>query len=191
MSSSLKPKSYKLVFAGPVGAGKTTAIQSLSDIEVVRTEARASDDVKKLKDNTTVAMDYGLMKLASGDQVRLYGAPGQKRFDFMWEILTENALGLVLMLKASAPDPVADLRQYIQAFRSLIDETALVVGLTHSEVAGCQVRAEVMQELQKLGLPPVVLDADARNRAHMSALVKSLIFSIDPYQGAAAPSATA
>ena len=36
---------YKLVFAGPVGAGKTTAIQSLSDIEVVRTEASATDDV--------------------------------------------------------------------------------------------------------------------------------------------------
>ncbi|MBP7567928.1 MAG: GTP-binding protein, partial [Burkholderiaceae bacterium] len=64
---------YKLVFAGPVGAGKTTAIQSLSDIEVVRTEANASDDVKTLKKTTTVAMDYGLMKLASGDQVRLYG----------------------------------------------------------------------------------------------------------------------
>lgn len=70
---------YKLVFAGPVGAGKTTAIQSLSDIEVVRTEANASDDVKTLKKTTTVAMDYGLMKLASGDQVRLYGTPGRAR----------------------------------------------------------------------------------------------------------------
>ena len=175
---------YKLVFAGPVGAGKTTAIQTLSDIEVVSTDTQATDDVRLLKNTTTVAMDYGLMKLATGDQVRLYGTPGQQRFDFMWEILSENALGLVLMLKASAPDPVADLRQYIQAFRSLIDETALVVGLTHSDVAGCQVRAEVMQALQKLGLPPVVLDADARNRTHMSALVQSLIYSIDPYQGA-------
>ena len=136
MSSSLKPKSYKLVFAGPVGAGKTTAIQSLSDIEVVRTEARASDDVKKLKDNTTVAMDYGLMKLASGDQVRLYGAPGQKRFDFMWEILTENALGLVLMIKGNAPDPVADLRTYVEEFRVFIDQSTLVVGITHTDEAG-------------------------------------------------------
>lgn len=177
---------YKLVFAGPVGAGKTTAIQSLSDIEVVSTDAQASDEVRLLKNTTTVAMDYGLMKLANGDQVRLYGTPGQQRFDFMWEILSENALGLVLMLKASAPDPVADLRHYVQAFRSLIDETALVVGLTHSDVAGCGVRTAVMAALQELGLPPVVLDADARNRAHMSALVKSLIFSIDPYQGAAA-----
>ena len=110
---------YKLVFAGPVGAGKTTAIQTLSDIEVVSTDAYASDEVRLLKKTTTVAMDYGLMKLASGDQVRLYGTPGQQRFDFMWEILSENALGLVLMLKASAPDPVADLRHYVQAFRTL------------------------------------------------------------------------
>ena len=123
---------YKLVFAGPVGAGKTTAIQSLSDIEVVRTEANASDDVKTLKKTTTVAMDYGLMKLASGDQVRLYGTPGQKRFDFMWDILTENALGLVLMLRGNSPDPVADLRTYVTEFRDFIDRTSVVVGITHS-----------------------------------------------------------
>ncbi|MFI0546868.1 MAG: GTP-binding protein [Brachymonas sp.] len=174
---------YKLVFAGPVGAGKTTAIQTLSDIEVVSTDAQASDEVRLLKKTTTVAMDYGLMKLANGDQVRLYGTPGQQRFDFMWEILTENALGLVLMIKASAPDPVADLRSYVQAFRAFIDETALVVGLTHGDVAGCNTRADIMQALESLGLPPVVLDADARNRPHMAALVKSLIYSIDPYTG--------
>ena len=68
---------------GPVGAGKTTAIQALSDIEVIATEAKASDDVRKLKKTTTVAMDYGVMNLGNGDQVRLYGAPGQKRFDLM------------------------------------------------------------------------------------------------------------
>ena len=48
---------YKIVFAGPVGAGKTTAIKSLSDIEVVSTDARATDDVKLMKATTTVAMD--------------------------------------------------------------------------------------------------------------------------------------
>ena len=171
---------YTLVFAGPVGAGKTTAIQSLSDIEVVSTDAQASDEVKLLKKTTTVAMDYGLMKLANGDQVRLYGTPGQQRFDFMWEILSENALGLVLMMKASAPDPVGDLQHYVQAFRSFIDKTAVVVALTHGDAAHCRVRAELAQALQDLGLPPVVLDADARNRAHMSAVVQSLIYSLEP-----------
>ncbi len=76
---------YKIIFAGPVGAGKTQAIRSLSDKEVVTTEELASDDVKMMKKTTTVAMDYGIMKLPTGEQVRLYGTPGQKRFDFMWE----------------------------------------------------------------------------------------------------------
>ena len=68
---------YKLVFAGPVGAGKTTAIQSLSDIEVVRTETNTTNKMRLLKQTTTVAMDYGRMNLPNGDQVRLFGKIGR------------------------------------------------------------------------------------------------------------------
>ena len=175
---------YKLVFAGPVGAGKTTAIQSLSDIEVVRTEANASDDVKTLKKTTTVAMDYGLMKLASGDQVRLYGTPGQKRFDFMWDILTENALGLVLMLRGNSPDPVADLRTYVTEFRDFIDRTSVVVGITHSAQGGWQTRQRVSRDLVAMGLPPTAMDTDARSRAHMATLVNARSYGIDPCNNA-------
>lgn len=174
---------YKLVFAGPVGAGKTTAIQSLSDIEVVRTEANATDEVRLLKQTTTVAMDYGRMNLPNGDQVRLFGTPGQKRFDFMWDILTENALGLVLMLNAASPDPVDDLRSYVTAFRSFIDSTALVVGLTHVENGSWDTRQRLARELDQMGLSASVMDTDARSRAHMSALVKALIYGIDPFTG--------
>lgn len=171
---------YKLVFAGPVGAGKTTAIRSLSDIEVVSTEARASDSVRQIKKNTTVAMDFGTMKLAGGDQVHLYGTPGQKRFDFMWDILTDDAFGLVMLLNGSAPDPVADLHDYLQGFRDFVDSTAMVVGLSHMEKAGAGVRRKVSQALVDLGLPPVVMDTDARDRAQVGKLVKTLIYSLDP-----------
>ena len=176
---------YKIVFAGPVGAGKTTAIKSLSDIEVVSTDARATDDVKLMKATTTVAMDYGLMRLDNGYQVRLYGTPGQKRFDFMWDILTYNALGLVLMISASAEDPVADLRTYVEHFRQFIDSTALVVGITHADLAEVDVRPAIARELVQLGLPTTVMDTDARDRAHMAMLVRSLIYSIDPLAGTA------
>lgn len=174
---------YKLLFAGPVGAGKSTAVQTLSDIEVVSTEAKASDGVRLLKQTTTVAMDYGLMKLANGDQVRLYGTPGQKRFDFMWDILAENALGLVLLLNGHAADPVADLRTYVAGFRDFIDKTSLVVGITHTDAGGGQTRQQVARELLALGLPPAVMDADARSRAHMAVLVRALIYDIDPMSG--------
>ena len=68
---------------GPVGAGKTTAIHTLSDIEVVHTEARATDATRHLKATTTVSMDVGVLHLPGNDKLRLYGAPGQDRFDFM------------------------------------------------------------------------------------------------------------
>ena len=51
----------KIIFGGPVGAGKTTAITAISDIPVVATEVAPTDDVAKIKKSTTVAMDYGLL----------------------------------------------------------------------------------------------------------------------------------
>ena len=35
---------YKIIFAGPVGAGKTTAVSAASDIPPIRTDALASDE---------------------------------------------------------------------------------------------------------------------------------------------------
>lgn len=179
----MTPK-YKVVFAGPVGSGKTTAIQTLSEIEVVQTEAMASDAVRQLKPATTVAMDYGLMKLAGGEKVHLYGTPGQKRFDFMWDILTRDALGIVLLIKATANDPVDDLRQFCHHFRPFIERNDVVVGVTHTEQARGDVATALMDELRQQGAAPRVMDADARNRKHMATLVESLLFSMKTPHGA-------
>lgn len=171
---------HKIVFTGPVGAGKTQAISALSDIDVVSTEANATDTVRNIKPQTTVAMDYGVMNLANGDRVRLYGTPGQERFDFMWEILTQNALGLILLIKADAPDPLNDLRSYLAAFHEIIRQTALVVGITHSSWGDRLVRPAVAAELNRQHLPATVMGVDARERSDMVMLVKTLIYSIDP-----------
>ncbi|RLW67194.1 MAG: GTP-binding protein, partial [gamma proteobacterium symbiont of Stewartia floridana] len=63
---------YKIIFSGPVGAGKTTAIQSISDILPVTTDEQASDMTRNLKNGTTVAMDYGLIKLPGTERIHLY-----------------------------------------------------------------------------------------------------------------------
>lgn len=107
---------YKIIFTGPVGAGKTTAISSLSDIPPVKTDRLASDMTRKRKPETTVAMDYGLVNLADGVAIHLYGTPGQERFDFMWEILVEGGIGLVLLIDNTRPDPFVDLRFFVKAF---------------------------------------------------------------------------
>lgn len=174
---------YKVVFTGPVGSGKTTAVQTLSDIKVVQTEAPASDAIRRLKPATTVAMDYGVMKLSSGDHVDLYGTPGQKRFDFMWDILTRDALGLVLLINASAHDPVNDLRLFCREFRAFVGRNSLVVGLTHADQVRSSLTDSLSDVFRQLGATPRVMDADARNRRHMAVLVESLIFGREVCHG--------
>ena len=95
---------HKIIFTGPVGAGKTTAINALSDIPTVRTDAAATDMAATRKKETTVALDYGVMAVSPSERIHLYGTPGQQRFDFMWDILTEGGIGLVLLLDNSRAD---------------------------------------------------------------------------------------
>ena len=65
-----------ILFAGPMGAGKTTAIQSLSDTPVIATEAANSDRETADKATTTVALDYGEIIVSDEEKIRLYGIPG-------------------------------------------------------------------------------------------------------------------
>lgn len=63
---------YKIVFSGPVGAGKTTAIASISDIPPVTTETRPTDETRDIKATTTIAMDYGVLRLSGTERIHLY-----------------------------------------------------------------------------------------------------------------------
>lgn len=127
---------WSILFGGPVGAGKTEAIRTISDIDVVDTEATPLDETARMKDSTTVAMDMGVMYLGDGDKVRLYGAPGQSRFDFMWEILLGHSRGLVLLLDHSRPNPLQDLDFYLNQMCQFMGARSIpvVVGVTHMDV---------------------------------------------------------
>ena len=109
---------WSVLFIGPPGAGKTGAIAAVSDIEVVRTEAASSERLAPGKSHTTVAMDVGAVSLGDGERLRLVGAPGQPRFDFMWDILLPSAAGIVVLVDRSRPDPAADLAYYVGQARS-------------------------------------------------------------------------
>ena len=171
---------HKIIFAGPVGAGKTTAIRTLSDIPIVATDEEATDMTAKRKPQTTVAMDYGLIKLDSGERVHLYGTPGQERFDFMWDILTEGGLGLVLMLDNTRTNPFQDMSFYVNAFKDFIEETQLVIGVTRMDESRKPELAEYVRHLAEIGMVVPVFEVDARQKRDVSLLVQALLFSIDP-----------
>lgn len=173
--------SYKIIFTGPVGAGKTTAVGALSDIPTVRTDCAATDMTRERKAETTVAMDYGLVNLTDGVAIHLYGTPGQERFDFMWEILTEGSIGLVLLLDNCRPEPMQDLRFFVKAFRPFIDRTGLVIGVTRMDMRATPTIDSYYRELAPLGLRETpVFEVDARQRKDVSFLVQALLCSLDP-----------
>lgn len=173
----------KIIFAGPVGSGKTTSISSVSDIMVVGTEAKASDDVALRKANTTVAMDYGVLNLEGGMKVHLYGTPGQDRFDFMWEILSEGAMGFVILIDSARPDPMADLDVYMKAFSKGIAKCrdAVVIGVTRTELnPQPDLLARFHERLDKMKLNIPVFEVDGRQREDVKQLLLALLSLIDP-----------
>ncbi|WP_372985972.1 GTP-binding protein [Marinobacter sp.] len=171
---------HKIIFTGPVGAGKTTAIGSISDIPVVSTESKASDEVAKQKATTTVAMDYGVMKLGEGLKVHLYGTPGQERFRFMWDILTIGGLGIVILIDNDREDPLADLDFYVRAFETFIKKNALVVGVTRMDTKPRPGLYSYHTRLSELGIQAPVFEVDARERTDVSIMLQALLAMLDP-----------
>ena len=171
---------HKIIFTGPVGAGKTTAIRSISDIKPVATDTLASDETKDRKPNTTTALDYGFMDLSDDERLHIYGTPGQERFSFMWQILTEGGIGLVLLLDNARPDPFADMRFFLDAFKTFIDDTHVAIGITRMDEAPKPSIADYQAELRDMELKVPVFEVDARERRDVTVLIEALLYSLDP-----------
>ncbi|MGC8467908.1 MAG: GTP-binding protein [Acidithiobacillus sp.] len=181
----------KIVFTGPVGVGKTSAIAALSDVPIISTDAKASDMTINRKGHTTVAMDYGILNLEGGGKVHLYGTPGQERFDFMWDILTTGGLGLILMLDNTRPNPKKDMHFFLHAFRDYIVDVPVVIGISKTDLQTrpgprdyADMLPEVTADLRMLNPVPPIFEVDGRNKEDVKNLVLALLYSIDPGIGA-------
>lgn len=177
------PHDLKLIIAGPVTAGKSTAIRTISDIGPISTDVPTSDSVSILRPRTTVAMDYGELALGDGRKLRLYGTPGQRRFDFMSKILCRGALGLVVLIDNRVRNPMAELDYYSALFSDLVDESAMVVGVTHQDQAPEPGLDRYEWRLQALHKPWPVFPVDPRNKSHVITLLDGLVTMLEPSRG--------
>lgn len=113
-------QTVKMVVTGPFSSGKTEFIRSISEIEVVSTERDISKGTQESqqKEQTTVAMDFGRITVDDELVLYLFGTPGQRRFDFMWEILAEGMLGFIVMVDSAKPETFREAKSILETFRA-------------------------------------------------------------------------
>lgn len=172
----------KVLFAGPVGAGKTSAIATVSDTPVSTTEARASDETSLIKPMTTVAMDYGTLAIDDDISLQLIGTPGQDRFSFMWEILAEGAVGLIVLIDMSSIDFLSDLDTYLGAFQDFISkpDSCCVIAATHMDKAAPGSLKTLSEHVRRARLRMPVMEVDARARDDIKVVLMTVATMLNP-----------
>ncbi len=180
---------YKIVFTGPMGAGKTTAIDALSESAPIRTDVASYDQSESAKATTTVGLDYGRLQLDDETVLKLYGTPGQKRFDFLWRPLANGALGVIILLDAMRPDIAGDLQIYAENFDNLVRDGFAVVGVGRADMLGDALAAANIERLQKLigaksKAPIPVIAVDVRKATQVRLLVEMLMMQVELYKTA-------
>jgi len=171
--------SYKLLFIGEPGAGKTTCIESLSEISPLVTDVRCTDDLAQVKESTTVAFDYGELSLGDQGRLLLYGLPGQGRFSFMFDVVRENLLGVILLVDAASATAADGLGETLDTYAAAIRELPCVVALNKNDSPPPTLLADCEALLRKHGMVAPILLADARRREDLVRMFRLLFTMIE------------
>lgn len=168
---------FKIVFAGSMGSGKTEAIKSLSEIPVLATEVLNTDEQMHKKLQTTVGIDYGEVTLDDGHKIGLYGTPGQQRFNFMWGVICKGAIGMIILIDHTRPQPLDELNYYIDTFKQYGNN--ITIAITHIDEDLNTSTHQYRTWLAENNLNYPLYFIDARKKEDVLLLLKALITSFE------------
>jgi small GTP-binding protein len=169
-------QSVKIVVTGPFNAGKTTFIKSVSEITVLSTERQISDTSGEGEGETTVAMDFGRITVSDDVVLYLFGTPGQSRFSFMWETLSEGMLGFVLLVDASDSKSFGDAHQMISFFTEMSD-VPYVIAANKVEGDDKDGLDKLRRQLELADDAPLIA-VNARSRDSVKEVLLGLLYEI-------------
>jgi signal recognition particle receptor subunit beta len=169
----------RLVITGTPGSGKSTFVRTVSNIEVIDTDRRATDGTAALKSRTTVAFDFGRVTIGSGMELHVYGTPGQSRFNFMWDILIRRAHAYMVLVAAHRPADLPHAHEILN-FMNERAQIPVVLGITHLDCPGACSPEEVLLRLgytDETHRPPTIA-VDATSKASVNMALNVLLLSL-------------
>lgn len=169
----------KIVITGPFSAGKTTLIKTVSEVAIVGTERDVTDETKSVKERTTVAMDFGRINFEDDASLFLFGTPGQRRFEVMWEILSDGMIGFILLIHAADERSLMEGWHILQTFRSYAD-VPYVIGVTHMDIAEAPEEEVLAKVREVLELPEEisVSSCDPRQKEDVKRLMLHILHEV-------------
>ena len=171
-------QAIKIVITGAYSAGKTSFIRTISEIDPLTTEYEVTDpDERLLKKETTVALDFGTIAISDAVTLYLFGTPGQERFDFMWETLSEGCIGYVVMVDSCRPAHLNETVRLMARFAEITDVPFVVAANKQDDPAALPL-SYIRRRLQMPFEIPII-PCVANDRESVKTVLLSLLSRID------------
>ncbi|NJP22546.1 MAG: GTPase [Hydrococcus sp. CRU_1_1] len=127
---------FKIAVTGSVGSGKTTFINTVSEIETLDRSHESTQQNERFSSIIAPGFDFGRITFNSQQMMYLYGTRGEMVCDSRWDTVFERVDAYVMLIDAHRPEEFIRCRRM---FNFLQQRFALpaIVGLTNldSEVA--------------------------------------------------------
>lgn len=164
--------SVKVVVTGAYGAGKTTLVRSLSEINVLTQERSVTSAGGDAPD--TIAMDFGRLTVGDGLSLHLFGTPTRDRFDFMWDVVKDGMVGFIVLVDDSRADSLPEAVGVLNWFRERANVPYVVAV---NKVAPANAERSIRRARHVLRIPDHVrvCAVDVRQRASSKQLLLQLL----------------
>ena len=183
-SNRARPKKAKILVAGHFAAGKTTFLRTLTE-SLLDTEKKIKhEEEKKVKETTTVAMDFTELITDDGTKLHIFGIPGQERFSFMWPILAKNTAGIIYVLDSTDEKYWYQLFQQINMFRKISPDAVFIFAANKQDLPDA-LSVEEIRKKMKLPDWVKVVPLVALDRESVMNAIKTLLEEIERKRAAA------